>query len=432
LLYCAYDLQAIQTKAFEMSRIPKVVLLMSAMAGYDRGLLRGIAKYARFHGPWAFILSGDQPKLPLPQAEGFESTMAIRQITVQSGRRILPDLRRLDAAGFIGRIQTPEVARVVLDAGIPAIVLDLSEDCLAAEPRLANLPEMLPDGVKAGRLAAEHLLDRGFRQFAFCGYPGRIWSRRREEGFQQRLQEAGLSHHTYQPPSQKTASPGTARESLRLVQWLKSLPKPVGLLACNDIRGRQVIEACATGDILVPDEVAVVGVDEDRLFCELSNPSLSSVMLNTEQAGHDVAELLDQMMAGQQVPRKTIVVDPLWVVPRRSTEVFAVEDRDVANAMRFIRDNARRPIGVEDVVRESAMSRRALEIRFKRLLGRSIRDEIERVRLAWTKQLLVETEMPIWKVIDTVGFSSLSYGSKVFHRAVGVTLARYRREHRAS
>jgi LacI family transcriptional regulator len=125
------------------------------------------------------------------------------------------------------------------------------------------------------------------------------------------------------------------------------------------------------------------------------------------------------------------LVDSLWVVPRRSTDVIAVENRDVAEALRFIRDNARRPIGVVDVVRHSAVSRRALEIRFQRTLGRSIRAEIQRIRLAWTRQLLVETDMPAWKIAESVGFTSLSYASKVFHREVGVTLARYRREHRS-
>jgi LacI family transcriptional regulator len=414
-----------------MPQAPRVVLLMFPYAGYDRGLLRGIARYAQFRGPWVCYLSGDQPDLPLPEIEGFGGgLLPVRRVAGGGRGQALPELRRLGASGFIGRIQTPAVAKAVLEARLPAIAMDLSEAQAARGSPLARLSEVVPDSAKAGRLAAEHFLERGFRHFAFCGHPARIWSRRREEGFCRRLEEAGFAAACYQPGGRKALAPGRD-EPARLTAWLQSLAKPVGVMACNDALGRRIIEASAAGAMLVPDEVSVIGVDEDRLLCELSNPSLSSVALDSQQAGYRAAELLDRMMAGERLPRQTIWVDPLWVVARRSTEVIAVEDRDVAEGLRFIREHARRPIGVADVVRHSAVSRRALEIRFQRTLGRSIRVEIQRVRLARTKQLLVETELPAWKVAEMAGFASLSYASKVFHRAVGVTLARYRRRHRA-
>ena len=273
-------------------------------------------------------------------------------------------MRRLGATGFIGRIQTPAVAKAVLAARLPAIAMDLTEAQLAAGSPLARLSEVVPDSARAGRLAAEHFLERGFRHFAFYGDPGRIWSRRREEGFCKRLEEAGFSSSRYQPGGRKPATRGAGEQS-RLTAWLQSLAKPVGVMASNDSLGRRIIETCAMGGVLVPDEVSVVGVDEDRLLCELSSPSLSSVALDSENAGYRAAELLDRMMAGEALPRQTILVDPLWVVARRSTEVIAVEDREVAAGLRFIRDSARRPIGVADVVRHSAVSRRALEIRFQ-------------------------------------------------------------------
>jgi LacI family transcriptional regulator len=203
-------------------------------------------------------------------------------------------------------------------------------------------------------------------------------------------------------------------------------------MACNDVRGSQVIEACAIGGIHVPDQVAVVGVDEDRILSELSMPALSSVALNAEQGGYQAAELLDGMMSGRVKRRQLILVDALWVVARPSTDVIAIEDRDVAKAVAYVRDNARRPIGVQDVVRHSALSRRALEVRFRNHVGRSIREEIQRVRLNWTKQLLAETDLPTSKIAHSTGFSSASYLSKVFHHATGTTLAEYRRGHRAS
>jgi LacI family transcriptional regulator len=167
-------------------------------------------------------------------------------------------------------------------------------------------------------------------------------------------------------------------------------------------------------------------------LCELSNPSLSSVELNVEQGGYQAAELLDRLMSRRNIRPQRIEVEPLWVVPRRSTDVVAVEDQEVAAALRFIRRNAKGPIGVRDVVAQVALSRRALEIRFERSLGRSIRSEIQRARLAWAKRLLLETDMSVAKISDAVGFNSLSYLSKVFHREMGETLAQYRRHNRPS
>jgi LacI family transcriptional regulator len=411
-------------------KTPAIVLLMSPFAGYERALLRGIARFAQLHGPWAFYLSGDHPAMPLPRVESLSGApVELRRAPKGGSSRELPDLGRLGATGFIGRMQTPEIARAVLASGLPAIALDLSDEQLAAGAATARLPEIRPDSHRAGRLAAEHFLERGFRQFAFCGYAQRNWSRWREEGFRGRLEEAGFACLSYRTSAAKAAV-SWPREQAALARWLQTLPKPIGVMACNDVRGRQVTETCSLGRIDVPDDVAVVGVDEDRLLCELSNPPLSSVALGAEQGGYQAAELLATMMAGRKWPHRTILVEPTWVVARRSTEVFAAEDRHVTAALRFIRDHGRQPIGVADVVRQATISRRALEIRFQRNMGRSIRREIERVRLAWTRQLLLETNLPAWKIAETAGFSSPSYLSKVFHREVGVSLAHYRREHR--
>ena len=413
-----------------MLSVPRVVLLMTSHAGYDRGLLRGIARYARNHGPWVFFLAGEQPGVPIPNLAStavWSARTASRSITPQRSSPL--DLKGLGATGVIGRLYTPRIADVVLASKLPAIALDLTDSQLSADSPLSRVSEIRPDSHKAGRLAAEHLLERGFRRFAFCGYPGENWSRHREEGFTERLQEAGFACDVFQTRRQHRRMPWH-REQAAVTAWLDSLQKPLGLMACNDIRGREVIEACMIGGMHVPNDVAVVGVDEDHLLSELSNPSLSSVALDAEQGGYRAAELLDGMMSGRVKQQQLILVEPLWVVARQSTDVIAVEDRDVAAAVIYIRDNARRAIGVQDVAKHSAISRRALEIRFQRSLGWSIREEIQRVRLQWTKQLLVETNLPVWKIAEHTGFSSLSYLSKVFHRAVGMTLARYRRDHR--
>jgi LacI family transcriptional regulator len=222
------------------------------------------------------------------------------------------------------------------------------------------------------------------------------------------------------------------RERKSIAAWLNTLPKPVGIMTGNDVRGMQVLETCILQKIPVPDEAAVVGVDDDQLLCELSNPSLSSVAWNLEKAGFRAAELLDGLMSGRNACPQRIEVDPLWVVSRQSTDVVAVEDQEVAAALRFIRQNANKPIGVNDVVAQISLSRRSLELRFENCLGRTIRTEIERMRIMRTKQLLQETDMSVAKIGQVAGFSSLSYLCKVFHRETGETPAQYRRRNRAS
>lgn len=412
-----------------MDELPRVVLLLYAHAGYDRAILQGVIRYARIHGPWIFYVAGEDPGLPLPDTEAI-SGAPIRMIGAGEGNRRmhLPDLSRWGATGIIGRLQNREILKMAVESGAPLIAMDLSDEQLASDLPLKDVSEIRPDSVKAGRMAAEHLLERGFVNFAFCGYDGRSWSQRRQEGFAERVREAGLQCRVFRLDSKKSVLWQTERDYV--TDWLRGLPKPVGIMACNDVRGRQVLEACLVVQIAVPDQVAVIGVDNDELFCELSNPPLSSVVLDAEQGGYEAAKLLDRLMSSRKTPHARIGVEPLWVTARQSTDLIAVDDPEVAAALRFIRDHAREQIGVEDVVRKAAISRRMLEIRFSHVLGRSIREEIQRVRLTWVKQLLLETRMPVAKITTLAGFSSLTHLSKVFRRETGETLSHYRRRHR--
>lgn len=415
-----------------MAKIPRVILLLSPHAGYDRGILQGIVRYARVHGPWIFGLAGEDG-LPMPE---IEAVSVAPLNTSQGGKRSrvrLPDPRAWGATGIIGRLPGPEIVKVALSSGLPVVAMDLSDRQLAELPQVS---EIHPDSQRAGRLAAEHLLGRGLKSFGYCGYEGRTWSERRRQGFCERLQEVGLSCDVYRPRREMPLV--WQRERAAVTAWLRGLPKPAGVMACNDIRGRQVIEAGMLGKMPVPDALAVVGVDDDLLLCELSNPPLSSVTFDAEQGGYEAAELLDGLMRApcthgrrRKEPQR-IVVEAQWVVSRKSSDMLAIEDGEVAAALRFIREHGREPIGVKDVVKQVALSRRTLEVRFGRLLGRSIREEIQQVRLVWVKQLLIQTNLPAIKIADRSGFNSLSYLSKVFRHETGETLNHYRRRRRSS
>ena len=285
----------------------RVVLLVAPWAGYDRDLLRGIGQYASLHGPWVFHLAGDYGGLPLPRKEAVNMpTVSREQATKVHPRLSLPDLKRWGATGIIGRIQSPEIIDPVVRLGVPVIVMDRTAQQIVPGNPLANVSEISPDSHKVGRLGAEHLLDRGFQKFAFCGYAGRLWSQRRQEGFCERIEEACFSCSVYEPPHHR-ARQSWNRELAFVRDWLRSLTKPVGIMACNDTRGLQILEACLLSEIRVPDDVAVLGVDNDRLSCDLSNPPLSSVALNAELSGYQAAELLDGLMSGQSRS-----LDRLW------------------------------------------------------------------------------------------------------------------------
>ncbi len=385
-----------------MNRMPKVALLVETSRGYGRELLRGVMRYARLHGPWGFYLTpGD---------------------FVQE----LPRMRSWGGTGIIARIETREVARAILSSGLPTIALGLSDEQLRPDSPLSRLSEVVSDSRGAGRMAAEHLLDRGFRHYAYVGAAGGVWSGRRQASFCERIRAAGHEPRVYRLPRSRRAA-AWEREQPVLAGWLGSLPRPVGVMACNDDRGRQVLVACRDAGLRVPEEVAVVGVDNDELLCELADPPLSSVALNAEAGGYRAAELLDRMMRGQSRKPQRLVVEPLHVVARRSTDIVALDDPEVAAAMHFIQDHATEPIGVSDIVEEVMISRRALELRFRKAIGRTLHSEIRRVRLERASRLLVETDMPVTQVAEASGFGRASYLAQSFSQAFSSTPARYRR-----
>ena len=239
---------------------------------------------------------------------------------------------RLGAAGIIGRIQTPAIARTLLSSGLPAIAVDLTEKQLADGNPLSRISEiccrLAQRGPRRGGASPRTWIYVASVSADTKGESGRTGDWKVSASA---FKRAGIPAAFTSRPNGIDALPW-CREQPLVTAWLRSLAKPVGVMACNDIRGRQVIEACLQAGLRVPDDVAVVGVDEDRLLCELANPPMSSVVLNLERAGYQAAELLDGLMAGRVQEPQRISVEALWVIPRRSTDVVAIEDRHVAAA----------------------------------------------------------------------------------------------------
>lgn len=376
-----------------VARRRQVALLIETSNAYGRGLLQGVVHYIREHQPWSFYL--------MEQGRGDDPP---------------PWLENWKGDGIIARIETPRIARAVVKAGVPAI--DVS-----AARLVPALPWVETDDEQIARLAFEHFVERGFRHFAFCGDARFNWSVWREHHFRAHVAAAKHTVHCYRPAN-ADADLGAQMGELR--RWLIELPKPVGVMACYDIRGQQVLDACRSAGLAVPDEVAVIGVDNDALLCELAAPPLTSVIPNTHRTGYEAAALLDRLMAGRRVPATAHLIAPHGIALRQSTDVLAVDDRNVARAVQFIREHACAGINVSDVLRAVPLSRRVLEQRFQRLLGHTPREEILHVRLNRVKQLLSETDLPLYLIAERTGFDHVEYLSVVFKREEGRTPSAFR------
>jgi LacI family transcriptional regulator len=220
-----------------------------------------------------------------------------------------------------------------------------------------------------------------------------------------------------------------SNELNHIVSWLKKLPRPVAIFACNDIRAWDVLEACKMANLKVPDDFAVMGVDDDEINCNLFTPSLSSIALNYEQGGLQAAQLLQKLISGKRIHSDTVIVNPKFVVERQSTDILCVEDADVANAVRYIRQNCHKIIQVSDVLKYSSVSRRSLEVKFKQTFGHTIHDEICKNHANYIARLLVESDTPIANITRSIGYTSKCNISRFFKKAMGCTPLQYRKKY---
>lgn len=383
-----------------MFKAPKIILLFAPTRAFDRGLLQGIARYANEFGPWTFYR---QP--PHYQA-------------VDWRKRVSDRLRNGDVDAIIMR--EPERIEEIVRCGVPGI-------CAPVTRRTVDgFINVIMDNEAIGRLGAEHLLQCGFRHFACCGFEGIYWSSKRCEAFCDRVAEAGHACYPYEPPKSRGAQALWEKEEPLLIEWIKSLPKPVGIMTCNDDRSQHVLDACHVARVHVPSEVAIVGVDNDEFICRLANPPLSSVCLNPEKLGYRAAQMLDRAMARKARADGEIIGSPTHVIARSSTNILLVEDAQMARAVRFIRENADRPLQVDDVASAVGMSRRTLQHRFTHSVGRSVHSQILRERVNRITQLLVETDLTVAQIAVRLDFSSAKQLDRVFTRLQGIPPTAYR------
>jgi len=377
----------------------RVAVLVDSSMSWGRGVVRGIANYAREHGPWCFYF------LPRGRYEEVE----------------LPPGWTGD--GIIARVTSQKLANQLIDTRAPVVNVSTYEYGSGA------IPQCTSDEASIGRIAAGHFLDRGFQHFAYCapfnrpGFHDKV-----EEQFIAVLADAGFSCHQSAPCFRSFDIGNWHANTEQLGKWLVALPRPLGLLAWNALEAFQVTQACLSKGIHVPEHVAVLSGGYDKLLNAVAIPTLSSFDNAPGTVGYEAASLLHRMMSGEPAPREPVLVETRGIVANQSTDILAIKDPAVKRAVRFIRDNLREEITIKNVVKESRVSRRLLEVRFRDILRRSIAEEIRRVRLETATSLLIDTKLPISVVARSSGFGSADVFSRTFRKSSGYTPLAFRRK----
>ncbi|MDO4583985.1 MAG: DNA-binding transcriptional regulator [Planctomycetia bacterium] len=378
-----------------------------------RGIFRGILLYEKVHGPWNIHLASEHHYL---EEDSNSPNVLVRANAV-------PD-------GIIAWGNHEPIAQKLLQAihaGTPVILINPWEEYNAI-PEFHTCGRISCDSYRVGEAAAEFYLERNYRNFAFVGARKKvIWSRRRGEGFVQTLTEKGYTVPVYEPANEKISQ---KQDEIRLGKWLRKLPPKTGLFAAMDPRGKQVIDLCHRWGIRVPQEISVLGVDNDEFLCQMTTPALSSIHLHLEKAGYHAAEMLHRRMRNLPLEQKTYWYGVQRIEARASTEWVVVEHPLVAEALTFIRNHCSELITINDIARQFDVSRRTLEKTFRAELGRTIFQEILRQRLQKLSRLLAETDIPLSELSSICGFASDSYMGKVFKKIYGSTLLEYRLQSR--
>jgi len=381
-------------------RLSRVLIIFDT----SQQVLRGITRYNQLHGPWEFY-----HQLPY-----------YREQLTWSGQ--LKRMQQFNPDGIIAHLNTEKQVQDLREIAAPNTPTIIS---LFGGEAVTSVTGIMTNDEQIATLAGDHFYERGFRNFAYCGLDNIFWSISRQKAYTQYLAEKGYTVNNYQFPKTKKLQLWENEKPL-VIDWIKSLPKPVAILACNDDRGREILEACRQGDIMVPEEVAVLGIGDHDLTCELFDPTLSSIISDRQQAGFDAAKALDEMMRGQNDDMGDITIQSHGVRTRRSTDVIAIEDEQVAEALMFIRTNLKSQIQVSDVVDAIAVNRRGLERRFRDHLNRSIHDEIRRVQIDHICLLLRESSMSISNIAIEMGNIDLDSLSRMFRKETGMSPRAYR------
>ncbi len=382
----------------------KIILLTDFGEEYGTSLLKGVTRYSQKYGPWVFC------RMP-----GY-----YRETKGMDG--ILKWAKEWKANGILGQFYNNSNVEKLVREGISVVGQDFKE-------RHNNIPNITGDYFKTGRMGAEYFLKKGFENFAYYGFKNIVWSRERSEGFEKRVNEEGYEVHNFEHTRKFKSRELWYYKPSALSKWLKSLPKPIALMACDDNQAMHITEACRLINIRIPEEVAVLGVDNDEMLCNLSDPPLSSVGLDTEKAGYEAARLLHTMIKSKNRQYYDIVVEPTQIVTRNSTDIYAAKDEYIGQALKYIHSNLKNNLKVKDVLQQVPLSRRSLEKRFSQVTGYPVYEYIFNLRIEKFTQKLLETDLSVFEIAMDLGLSDSKNIARQFRQIKGCTPSEYRKKY---
>lgn len=382
----------------------KIILLTDFGEEYGMSLLKGVTRYAHENGPWAFC------RMPTyyRETKGLEG--------------IIKWAWEWKANGILGQFYNNSAPEKLMGAGIAVIAQDFKE-------RHTKIPNITGDYFKTGKMGAEYFLIKGFENFAFYGFKNIVWSRERGLGFEERVKREGYSVHYFEQKIRTKTRELWYYKPSALSKWLISLPKPIALMTCDDNQGLHITEACRLAKIRIPEEVAVLGVDNDEMLCNLSDPPLSSIGLDTVKGGYEAARLLHKMIRTNNKEYYDIVVGPTQVVTRNSTDIYATRDEYIGTALKFIHNNMDKNLKVEDILQQVPLSRRSLEIRFQKVTGFPVYEYIFNLRIEKFTQKLLDTDLTIFEIAIDLGLNDSKNIARQFRQVKGCTPVEYRKKY---
>jgi LacI family transcriptional regulator len=377
-----------------------VALLVETSRTYGRDILKGVNRYLAEHEHWSLFVE-------------------LRALDSQVPRW----LASWRGDGIIARTGSAAMAESIAATGLPGVELRAS--------KLAHkLPFVGCDNRDLGRVVADHFIDNGFANFAVFDLDTERYFEERRDNFRASLAARGHECHEHHAPTQGERPSNWERHQADVARWVQSLPKPIGIFACTDQLAFWLLDACRRAGVAVPEEVAVVGAENDETLCTMARPQLSSVAFDGERVGYEAAGLLDRLMAGEALPAEPLLVPPKGIVVRQSSDIMAIEDPQVAAAVRYIREHACHGINVNDVVKHVGLSRTLIERRMRQAIGRTPGEEIVKVRFGRVRQLLAETDLSLAVIADRCGFEHPQYMAESFKKHFSITPGAFRQSRR--
>lgn len=382
----------------------RLIFLSDFTEAFPHNLLQGILTYAKQKAKEPWVVCRMPPS--------YKDQYGIEGVVEWA--------KNWNANAIIGRFNSDEDVSLFQQNGIIAVAQDFKQ-------RFCNIPNITSDYKATGHMAAAFFLERGFKHFAFYGYENTVWSDERCDGYQQHIEAAGLGTHFYAYTNQPLETLWYY-DTTPLVQWLKGLPPQTALFCCDDNQGNKITEACKLSGIRIPEDIAVLGVDNDTTVCDLSDPPLSSINLDIEHGGYDAAELITQLMKHPEMKYHDVIIKPTTIINRASTNSFATDDPYIAQALEFIHNNLYAQLTVTDLVKQLPLSRRLLENRFKQATGKSVYNYILNTRMELFARLIQETDKPISEIAIDMGFNNYGNLARQFKMIKGCTPTEYRNQ----